>query len=206
MGKLKKIIIDPGHGGLDRGHYTTYPSKMYVHSTGDVAYEGVINREISKVLYRILKWIKSDIDVLFTVNPDDPTDLSLEERRLIIERLGRPEDTLVVSVHCNAYNTKVRGFEVFTTGEDDKSDLFATTIYKNIESFYNRIGLKMRSDYQDDDPDKEAEFYILRNNKNIPSVLVECLFFDNKEDFKLLSNRNFIFDFSYHLAKGILDI
>lgn len=47
---IKNIIIDPGHGGINsQGVYTTQ-GKSYKFPNGEIAYEGVINRNISKAL------------------------------------------------------------------------------------------------------------------------------------------------------------
>ena len=43
----------------------------------------------------------------------------------------------------------------------------------------------MRFDNSDGDPDKEADFYILRNTK-CPAVLTENFFMDNPVDCKLM--------------------
>jgi N-acetylmuramoyl-L-alanine amidase len=43
----KKIfILDPGHGGMIDGQYQTAPKKMFQHDNGEIAYEGVINRNV----------------------------------------------------------------------------------------------------------------------------------------------------------------
>ena len=39
------FLIDKGHGGTIHGVYQTAPEKMYRHENGDIAYEGVVNRE-----------------------------------------------------------------------------------------------------------------------------------------------------------------
>lgn len=46
-------------------------------------------------------------------------------------------------------------------------------------------GLKLREDYSDKDPDKEENFYLLKNTI-CPAVLIENLFMTNKEDYKTL--------------------
>ena len=46
-------------------------------------------------------------------------------------------------------------------------------------------GTKLRTDYTDGDPDKEAGFYILKHTK-MPTVLTESLFQDNKDEVDFL--------------------
>ena len=77
---IKNVVLDPGHGGIDRnGKYTTAPAKMYKFPNGEVAYEGVLNRAIAKEVARCLEG-ESGINVIFTVSPEDPKDVSLSER------------------------------------------------------------------------------------------------------------------------------
>ena len=48
--------------------------------------------------------------------------------------------------------------------------------------------MKIRKDLSDGDPDKESNFYILKNTK-CPAVLTENLFQDNKEDVAFLTSQ-----------------
>ena len=83
------------------------------------------------------------------------------------------------------------GFEIFTTKGQNNSDKLADCIFLEVEKLYNLLNLKVRSDKTDNDYDKESDFYIIKR-ANMPAVLIECLFFDNKEDFKKLKDQSFI--------------
>ena len=76
---------------------------------GEIAYEGLINRQIGEKVYQFIKW---DLDITphYTVKPNDPTDLSLEKRAEFVNSFDK-NTTLLISVHSNAFNTKARGFE-----------------------------------------------------------------------------------------------
>ena len=53
---MKNIILDFGHGGIDQnGTYTTAPAKMFTFSNGEIAYEGVLNRQIGGLVEIYLK-------------------------------------------------------------------------------------------------------------------------------------------------------
>lgn len=56
----------------------------------------------------------------------------------------------------------------------------------------------------DGDRDKESDFYIIKNAK-CPAVLIECLFFDNYEDYKLLIDNNFQDELVSNIYKGIMN-
>jgi N-acetylmuramoyl-L-alanine amidase len=198
---IKNVILDFGHGGLDAsGNYTTYPSKMYDFGGGDIAYEGVLNREIGqKVLECFLE--VSSLNVECTVCPDDPTDLGLHERVEVANKYD-PNETICISVHCNAGGGT--GFELFTTrGETDSDDL-AECIADSVEPLYEKMALRLRYDFSDGDKDKEADFFVLTQTK-CPAVLLECGFFDNKTDYLLLKDQSFQSDLACLIFNGILN-
>jgi N-acetylmuramoyl-L-alanine amidase len=99
--------------------------------------------------------------------------------------------------------TANRGFEIYTTRGQTKSDLMASEIGNVIRDFYKKEGLSLRFDFEDNDLDKEANFQILRQSK-CPAVLLECLFFDNWEDFKRLKDPEFQKELSWHIYKGLM--
>lgn len=199
---IKNIILDFGHGGLnDDGKYTTAPSKMHKFPNGQVAYEGVLNRQIGGMLYTMLRSYHPDINVECTVREDDPKDLSLGWRVRVANKYPVNE-TIFISIHSNAFNSRVRGFELYTTRGVTLSDTLAEEIATQVEHLYEELSLKLRYDFSDGDRDKEADFYVLRKTK-CPAVLIECLFFDNWEDYLLLSDVKFQSDLAYHIFKGI---
>lgn len=196
--KLKRIIIDCGHGGLLNGVYTTGNKKMYTFPNGETAYEGVINRKIGKILGEKLK--ENGFDVVFTVEPNDPTDLPLKKRSLMTKKYSK-NDTLFLSIHCNAFNSKARGSEIWTTKGQTKSDMIAENIITSIE-FYAK-SLKIRTDKSDGDKDKESQFYVLRNT-NLFACLLECIFFDNWDDFQLSKSECFIDSLTNGIVDGLI--
>ena len=53
---ITNVVLDFGHGGIDKdGNYTTAPKKMHTYDNGEVAYEGVLNRQIGKYIKDCLK-------------------------------------------------------------------------------------------------------------------------------------------------------
>lgn len=199
---VKNIILDFGHGGIDsNGDYTTAPNKMHAFNNGQVAYEGMLNRQIGGLLYTMLRNYYPDINVECTVVEDDPRDLSLGWRVRVANKYP-PDETIFISIHSNAFNTRVRGFELYTSRGVTKSDDLAEEIAKEIEVLYDELNLKLRYDFSDGDRDKEVDFYVLRKTR-CPAVLLECLFFDNWEDYQLLSDVRFQMDLAYRIFKGI---
>lgn len=198
--EVKNIILDFGHGGVDNnGHYTTAPSKMYKFPNGEVAYEGQLNREIGGKVYRLLKKNYPNKNIKCTVSPNDSRDLSLSYRVRVANQYPA-NDTIFVSIHSNAGGGT--GFEIFTTRGVTKSDKLAEDIADEVEKVYKNLNLRLRYDFSDGDKDKEADFYVLRKTK-CPAVLLECLFFDNYEDFQYLKDEDFQGELAYAIYKGV---
>ena len=99
------------------------------------------------------------------------------------------ENVIYVSLHVNASGNgqwmKASGWEIFTSPGQTKSDVLATCMWNAAKNYLGDL-TTIRSDWSDDDPDKEAKFFVLTKTK-CPAVLVENLFMDNQEDLKLLT-------------------
>jgi len=199
---IKNVVLDFGHGGLDRnGNYTTN-GKFHRFNANEVAYEGVINRQIGGILHGYLRSLEPRVNIVTTVGADDPRDLSLGYRVRVANQFN-PSDTIFLSIHSNAFNGQAGGFEIFTTKGVTRSDRLAELIATEIEPFYQDLSLRLRYDLSDADKDKEVDFYVLRKTR-CPAVLLECLFFDNYEEYKLLINPEFQKELAWRIFQGIL--
>lgn len=198
---IKNIVLDFGHGGIDEhGNYTTAPSKMYTFPTGETVYEGELNRLIGGHLYTYLRSHK-EYNVVCTVKEDDPTDVSLQQRVRVTNKL-LPRETLFVSVHCNA--GKGDGFEIFTHVGLSSSDRLAECIADSVEHLYKECNMKLRYDLSDGDKDKEADFYVLKNTL-CTAVLIEYGFFDNYKNYKYLKDPWFQSKVAFYTYRGIMN-
>jgi len=201
---IKNIILDFGHGGINKkGEYTTAPAKMFKFNNGDVAYEGVLNRQIGGFLELYLKMLP-DYNIITTVAANDPRDISLGYRVRKTNSYN-PAETIFISIHCNASKShRGTGFEIFTTKGFTNSDKLAEAIYLECEELYRLKDLPMRSDTSDGDHDKEVDYYVLRKTK-CPAVLIECGFFDNVRDFVHLRNPYFQAALACQIYNGIIE-
>ncbi len=125
------------------------------------------------------------VPVIYSYDPD-LVDENLNKRKINMNNVIGP--AFVFSLHNNAagmgdkwYNA--RGASIWTTKGVTKSDNFATIIYNQLLKDFPDIQ-HWRKDTSDDDVDYEANFTVLMSIH--PSVLLEWLFQDNKEDVKLL--------------------
>ena len=179
------LIIDCGHGGISiKGEYTTDPKigkkyhhdRMELHDNGWF-YEGVGNRVLGYLLGAMA--LNEGYPIKYT--NDGIHDTGLAERVRMANNLydERHGQVVFVSMHSNA--GKGEGWEIWTSKGQTESDTLATLIYESNK----QRGQKFRLDNSDGDPDKESDFYVLRNTKGI-AVLIEHGFFDNPHDVKEL--------------------
>ena len=176
------LILDPGHGGFIGGIYQTFPEKMYQHSNSEVFYEGVFNRIIKDMLIRAL-WEKGvKVIDLCPSELDIPLDVRVNVANTYYKEYP---NAVLLSLHSNAGGGT--GFEVWTSPGQTKSDKYAEVLAHEIMA---KFAMPFRSDTSDGDHDKEAAFYILQETV-CPAVLVECLFFDNYNDYLKLEDKVF---------------
>ena len=169
------IILDNGHGKETAG------KRSPVWSDGSQLFEWEFNRDIVKRIARELK--KADIP-FETLVPED-TDVPLQERCRRANKLtASPHGhAVLLSVHGNAGCGT--GWEAYTSRGRTDADSIATDLYNFAEKEFGKDGWKIRKDITDGDPDKEANFYILKYSL-CPAVLTENFFMDNENDCRFM--------------------
>ena len=150
------------------------------------------SREVCKAVRDILK--DMGYQVFIDVEDDDlklsqSKELSLR-CKIINELVKQYKNCIYVSIHVNAAASDGKwhdatGWEVYTSAGKTKADELATCLYNAAK--FNMKDKKMRTDYSDGDPDKEAHLYVLKHT-NCPAVLTENFFQDNKDDVKYLTS------------------
>ena len=183
-----KILIDNGHG-----HNT--PGKR---SPDGKFREYAYNREIAKRIVADLIDRGYDAELLV---PED-NDISLKERVRRVNAAcsassscpaptGHP-NVILISIHVNAAGNGTKwlnatGWSCYTSKGQTTSDLIAECFYAAAKK--NFPGRRIRTDYSDNDPDWEENFYILRHSL-CPAVLTENFFMDNPQDLEYLQTRS----------------
>lgn len=161
MSNLKGIIIDPGHGGVDVG------------ATANNTYEKDLTLLISKYMYELFK--NYGIKVYLTRDIDET--LSPSKRVNTAKNfLGTSKDILLISNHINAGGGE--GAEVIYSLRNDSK--LSNLILNN----FKKSGFKVRKVYQKPLPSNinKDYYFILRDTKDMNSIIVEYGFIDNKED------------------------
>jgi len=219
---IKKIVLDPGHGGKD---------------PGAVSMSGLREKDIVlDIARRIKRYLEAEsIEVRLTRSDD--TFVSLWRRADIANKYGAD---FFISIHANAAHSRyARGFEVFYLSEaiDDNARAVAaaenaslkyedssfgntrpsssleatlwdieysenrresTELAESItESACGKLGLKNRGQ-------KGANFYVLKGAK-MPSVLVEVGFISNTEESELLKDSSYREKIAESIACGIIN-
>lgn len=190
-GVIRKVVIDPGHGGDFRGC-----------KGRNGLCEKVVNLDIAKRLRDMLE--DKGIKVVMTRTTDRSLSANLnEDLRARVEVGNREQPDLFISIHCNwSNNSAVRGFEIYyspennvqpslssrTIGEDkpddrqtqkalafilkDEYSVRTIEIARAIQKQFNKLPT-------DDRGVKKANFKVVKYSE-YPSILVEMDFLSHK--------------------------
>lgn len=197
--EIKKIVIDPGHGGTDYG------------CNGSFAYEKDINLAIALKLGDLIKKYMPGTTVLYTRKED--INLDLCDRAVAANVVAAD---LFISIHCNAAasneNTLARGVEVYIQDINLTPEQIAAakkqvpysefeepeslncppnnfTASKMLLAAKIALGITNNLALQglENKGVKKANFMVLRKT-TMPSVLVECGFLTNPDEEKFLAS------------------
>ncbi len=212
MVMLKKVVIDPGHGGKDPGAL----------SADRKVKEKDITLSVSLKLGDLIKKSYPDIEVIFTRKTD--VFIELDKRT---EIANKNKADLFISIHVNAAKARAAtGSETFVMGSDKSSSNFEVTMLEN--SVIMMEGEDYATRYEGFDPNNPESYIIftllqnahleqslemaslvqkhfnngpIKINRGIkqgpllvlwktsmPSVLIELGFISNPLDFKILNN------------------
>ena len=162
---VRKVIIDPGHGGTDAG------------ATGNNLLEKDYNLLISKYMYDRFK----QLGVPVAITRDSDTTLSPIDRvNTILNKFGNSSDVILISNHVNSGGGE--GAEVIYALRN--KDTLAKRILENIGA----AGQETRKYYQRRLPsDTSKDYYFIhRNTGNLEPLIVEYGFIDNTKDVEFL--------------------
>lgn len=178
--KYPLVILDNGHGGIIDGKPVTAGKR----SPDGTLIEGVFNRDIVNGIAFELYHLGIPV---FMINPEQE-DMPLANRVDIANAMHKAQvamggSSIMISVHGNAGGGT--GFEAYTSYGKTKADDLASIIYgKFIDEFPDEL---RRTDYSDNDPDKEYGFFMLRRSM-MPAVLTENFFMDTEHDYQIMTS------------------
>lgn len=203
---LGTLILSAGHSGRNaKGEYLTN-GKSFFHKgqtfhNGGWLYEGISNRIIANVLLPKLE--KRNIRCIKIY--DEVLDTPLSERtKKANEIYAKEPKSILLDLHSNAFNSKARGFSVFTSPGQTPSDVWAEKLIDlYVKNVMPKFGSTLRVDESDGDRDWEARFWMLVQT-NCYAILPEALFFDNLEDALILNNPKFIDAYTDVLVESVV--
>jgi N-acetylmuramoyl-L-alanine amidase len=193
------VYLDAGHGGLtEDGYYTTGRRKLHKHEKGEFHgdgwfYEGVFNRIIAEGVAKELRLLGFEVIEVYKTekDPQGILDRPLKDRvdQANEHFLSHGRYGVFISNHANASpRHNARGFEYYTSIGHTDADRFGA-IYYNYQQELVGEYIRQRTDQSDGDPDKEANFYVLRKTL-MPALLIEHGFFDQYDDAMLLMDED----------------
>jgi len=172
---MKKIVVDPGHGGSDPG------ASAY----------GLAEKELSlNIARRLAQKLAAYRDEVILTRNDD-TYVSLQARANLANRSGAD---FFLSIHINAGGGE--GFESYVHPDAPAvTRAIRATLHREVAVFLQPWGVADRGM-------KEADFAVLRLT-GMPSTLLELLFIDNPRDIALLQNDAFLDSLADATVRGL---
>ena len=174
-----KILIDNGHGIQTKGK----------RSPDGKLLEYAYTREIARQIVTTLKARGYDSELLVPEDDDIPLSERVRRTNAHCQALGK-SNVILISIHVNAAGDGTKwmnatGWSCYTCKGLTESDKLADCLYQ--AAIKNFPGKRIRTDYSDNDPDWEENFYLLRKTLCV-AVLSENFFMDSHSDLEYLQS------------------
>ncbi len=184
----KKVVIDPGHGGVDGGA---------VSVLGDS--EKDINLSIALKLREKLK--EKGVEVIMTREEDaglykeTDTNKKNADMKARCRIINDSSPDLMVSIHQNNYSTHgVKGAQVFYYAHSKEGERAAALLQEQLVEALDKNNKRKAK--------ANTSYYILLNVK-CPAVIAECGFLSNYEEAELLMSEAYQEKVAEALCEGI---
>ena len=190
--EIRRVIIDPGHGGMDGGATGT-----------NGRLEKELNLELSEKLGAMLTLM--DTEVIMTRKSDISLgeDAEKGKRKMtdLVKRLEIAEnapDALFLSIHMNKFPQEIcRGLQIWYSPNNDKSRRLADIIRNTVQT-------GLQSENMRENKKAGSSIYLLDRMKN-EAVLIECGFISNTEECERLCSPAYQISLSAAIAHSVLD-
>lgn len=184
MGRNLTVVVDAGHGGHDSGAMGPGGTRECDIALGVALLTGALLQA-------------AGISVVWTRRTD--VFLSLTQRA---DRANDAQADAFLSIHCNSGEPgKGEGFEIWTTPGETRGDKLATAVFDSWHgTFPDR---RVRVDISDGDPDKEADFAVIRKTR-MAAALAELEFIHTQRGEAWLLDKRNQGTMAKALASGIL--
>lgn len=190
--KKIKILIDPGHGGVDPG------------TTGDLdKAEAPINLDISTKLMKFLEgggfeveMTRYDENALYTEKSPTIRAKKNEDLDNRVKVINNSNADLVISIHLNSFPQKqYSGAHVFYKKNCESSKIAAEILQDNLKEILDKNNNRV--------PQIKKDMKIM-DNSNIPIILIECGFLSNNEEEKKLLTAEYQEKVAWAIYTGLM--
>ena len=190
--KKIKILIDPGHGGVDLG------------ASGDLNIgEAPINLAISEKLMRFLEGSGFDVEMtryddmgLYTSKSTTIRAKKNEDLQNRVDKINNSNADLVVSIHLNSFTEeKYHGAHVFYQKNNNIGKSAAFILQDNLKNILDESNNRV--------PQVKTNIRIM-DDTQLPVVLIECGFLSNHEEEKKLVTDEYQEKISWAIYSGLL--
>jgi N-acetylmuramoyl-L-alanine amidase len=177
MARPAIVIIDPGHGGIDRGGIP-----------GQNLAEKVLTLDTGK---RLAKILQSNGGLKVVMTRDNDTFVSLTERTDIANQYGG-RDAVFVSIHYNAA-LREGAYGIETYYNNKRAYRLAALVHPRVIQAMDSIDRGIR----------QRGYRVLRRNR-LPAILIECGFLTNHAEGERASNPDYRQRVARAIASAIL--
>ncbi|MDW5298802.1 MAG: N-acetylmuramoyl-L-alanine amidase [Sedimentibacter sp.] len=187
-----KILIDPGHGGVDQG------------ASGNLEIgESTINLAISEKLMHFLEGSGFEVEMtryddngLYTSKSDTIRAKKNEDLKNRVEAINNSHADLVVSVHINYFpEERYYGAQVFYQNKNENGKIAAKILQDNLKDMLDTSNTRV--------PQVKKGIKIL-DDTNTTVILIECGFLSNIEEEKKLVTDEYQEKTAWAIYTGLL--
>ncbi|WP_313340908.1 N-acetylmuramoyl-L-alanine amidase [Sedimentibacter sp.] len=187
-----KILIDPGHGGVDQG------------TSGDTGVtEAPLNLVISEKLMSFLEGSGFEVDMtrfedegLYSLKSKTIREKKNEDLTNRVNMINDSNADLVVSIHLNSFPQKqYYGAHVFYQKNSQLGKMAADILQDSLKNILDPSNNRV--------PQVKKDIKIM-DDTNIPVVLVECGFLSNNEEEKKLISDEYQEKIAWSIFTGLI--
>lgn len=192
-GKVRQIVIDPGHGGMDGGA---------------VGVDGIVEKDINLNISLKLRDIltANGFEVVMTRDKDesiedkeveDVISVKKADMRNRLKIMEKNPDSITISVHQNLFEeSKYSGAQVFYGPNNPESEVLAGFIQQAFVEHLQKDNTRQIKKAQKD--------LFLLYYSTTPTVLVECGFLSNPEEARKLTEDEYQSKVAFTIFSGLI--
>lgn len=189
----KKIVVDPGHGGIDGGT-NCYD---FLEKEINLAVARKLQKELTRLGAKVVLTRSKDVEL---VKHDSPTCSrhrgDLLARVSIIEK-NKPDIFLSIHVNANSYRPSSTGAIVFYNKQSPGATELTAALQNSLNKVTEKHGFKKHTA-------QPADYFILRNSTRTGAI-IELGFMTNQQEKELLKQDQYQWELTKGIVAGVKD-